>query len=148
MSEITKQVKVKEVPPHRVLRETFRHYLDFREMVMGTGSNGEGADGRKHVIEHSYWVDDGKGGRVKKTIAISLWDLQVGLSELAPRKREAIFYNVILDWKQKDVAAKMGITTVSVGQYVEAGFLQLAKRYFADEYGEEIVEAINVEDED
>jgi predicted transcriptional regulator len=35
--------------------------------------------------------------------------------------------------KQKDVADVMGITTVSVGQYVESGFAQIAKEYFAEE---------------
>lgn len=35
--------------------------------------------------------------------------------------------------KQKDVADIMGITTVSVGQYVESGFLQIAEEYFNDE---------------
>lgn len=121
-----------KIPPHRVLREVLRHYIEFRELVMGYGLLGE-ADGRKHVIEHSYWAWDDAGTRSKETIEISFWDLHNGLKELAPRKREAIFLNVILDKKQKDVAEIMGITTVSVGQYVEAGVLQLAKKYFAEQ---------------
>lgn len=120
------------VPPHRILREVLRHYTEFRELVGGYGLAQAGADGRKHVLEHSYWVENDKGERKKQTIEISFWDLHTGLKELAPRKREAIFYNVILDMKQKDVAKIMGITTVSVGQYVEAGCIQLAKRYFAE----------------
>jgi len=120
------------VPPHRILREVLRHYTEFRELVGGYGLAQAGADGRKHILEHSYWVEDDKGERKKQTISISFWDLHTGLQELAPRKREAIFYNVILDMKQKDVAKIMGITTVSVGQYVEAGCIQLAKRYFAE----------------
>jgi DNA-directed RNA polymerase specialized sigma24 family protein len=120
------------VPPHRILREVLRHYTEFRELVGGYGLAQAGADGRKHVLEHSYWVENDKGERTKQTIGISFWDLHTGLKELAPRKREAIFYNVILDMKQKDVAKIMGITTVSVGQYVEAGCIQLAKRYFAE----------------
>lgn len=120
------------VPPHRILREVLRHYTEFRELVGGYGLSQAGADGRKHVLEHSYWVENDKGERKKQTIEISFWDLHTGLKELAPRKREAIFYNVILDMKQKDVAKIMGITTVSVGQYVEAGCIQLAKRYFAE----------------
>lgn len=121
------------IPAHRVLREVLRHYTEFRELVGGYGQSGEGADGRKDTIEHSYyWYDDDKD-RHKETISISFWDLQTGLRELAPRKREAIWYNVIEDKKQKDVAKIMGITTVSVGQYVEAGVIQLAKRYFAEQ---------------
>lgn len=112
-------------PPHRVLREILRHYLEVKLFV---------ANGGDHIIEHSYYAadPDSPNGRRKETIAISFWDLHRGLRELAPRKREAIFYNVILDKKQKDVAEIMGITTVSVGQYVEAGMRQLAKQHFAE----------------
>lgn len=108
------------LPPHRVLREILRHYLEVQTYV---------ANGGDHIIEHSYLVPDGDGVR-KETVSISFWDLHRGLRELAPRKREAIFYNVILDKKQKDVAEIMSITTVSVGQYVEAGCRQLAKHHF------------------
>jgi DNA-directed RNA polymerase specialized sigma24 family protein len=121
------------IPPHRILREVLRHYTEFREMVGGYGQSGQGADGRKDTIDHSYWAIDEDGNRKKITIEISFWDLQEGLKELAPRKREAIWHNVIEDKKQKDVAKLMGITTVSVGQYVEAGVMQLAKRYFAED---------------
>lgn len=115
------------IPLHRILREVLRHYTEYRELV--------NQDGRLHVIDYGYWVYDEDGTRKsKEDVSISFWDLHQGLKELAPRKREAIFYNVILDEKQKDVAKHMGITTVSVGQYVEAGCIQLAKRYFADEY--------------
>ena len=118
------------IPKHRVLREVLRHYTEYRELV--------NQDGRSHVIRYGYWVHDRRGRRKKKELVeISFWDLHQGLRELAPRKREAIFYNVILDMKQKDVAKIMGITTVSVGQYVEAGCLQLAKQYFAEEEGNE-----------
>lgn len=110
---------------HRILREVLRHYTEYRELVS--------EDGRLHVIDYGYWVYNEDGTRKnKEDVSISFWDLYRGLKELAPRKREAIFYNVILDEKQKDVAKRMGITTVSVGQYVEAGTLQLAKRYFSE----------------
>jgi DNA-directed RNA polymerase specialized sigma24 family protein len=66
-------------------------------------------------------------------VTISFWDLHRGIKELSPRKREALFYNVILDEKQRDVADRMGITTVSVGQYVEQAVMQLAEQYFTDE---------------
>lgn len=115
------------IPLHRILREVLRHYTEYRELV--------NQDGRLHVIDYGYWVYNEDGTRKQKEdVSISFWDLYEGLKELAPRKREAIFYNVILDEKQKDVAKHMGITTVSVGQYVEAGCIQLAKRYFADEH--------------
>lgn len=111
------------IPPHRVLRDMLRHYTEFRELVNNGGD---------HVLEHSYLVPDGNGGTRKETISVSFWDLHRGIKELAPRKREALFYNVILDQKQKDVAKRMGITTVSVGQYVEAATKQLAKNHFPE----------------
>ncbi|MDB5280879.1 MAG: hypothetical protein JWR61_5834 [Ferruginibacter sp.] len=113
-----------EVPQHRILREVFRHYLEFREYVGSTGN---------HVIEHGYFLyeDDGVTIKDKIAVTISFWDLFNGLKDLSPRKREAVWYNVILDQKQRDVAKRMNITTVSVGQYVEQAMLQLSERYFA-----------------
>jgi DNA-directed RNA polymerase specialized sigma24 family protein len=127
----TKGRLTEPIPKHRVLREVYRHYLEFRDYVSSTGN---------HVIEHGYWVYDennlDSAGHPKKTrvqIRISFWDLFEGLKDLSPRKREAVWYNVILDQKQRDVAKKMAITTVSVGQYVEQAMLQLSDRYFAED---------------
>lgn len=119
----------KEEPPHRILREIFRHYLEFKEYFNQTGI---------HVIDHGYWIMDEEGHRRTAKLTFSLWDLQDSLKKLAPRKKEAIYYNVILDMKQKDVAEIMGITTVSVGQYVEQGFIQVAEDYFDE--GDYVVE--------
>lgn len=110
----------KPQPRHRILREVFRHYTEFRDLFTR-----EGID----TIEY--------GG-----LTLSLWDLQDALrpqSEggvLSDRKLEAVYYNVIRDMKQKDVAEIMGITTVSVGQYVEQAMIQLSDRYFADQPSE------------
>jgi DNA-directed RNA polymerase specialized sigma24 family protein len=107
---------------HKILREVYRHYTDFRDAV----ARGDVND----VIDYAVETEEGSGQYIPMNISFS--DLKHGLGELAPRKREAFFYNVILDWKQKDVAEKMGITTVSVGQYVDAAMIQLSKRYFAE----------------
>lgn len=116
------------IPRHRVLREVFRHYLEYRQYVSDTG---------QHVIEHGYFLYDEDGNvKDKVSITISFWDLFKGLKDLSPRKREAVWYNVILDQKQRDVAKKMDITTVSVGQYVEQAMIQLAENYFAEELSE------------
>lgn len=109
------------LPEHRVLREIIRHYLEFKDLI---------ANGADHVLTHSYLVPDDEGGTRKETISISFWDLHRGIKELAPRKREALFYNVILDQKQAEVAKRMGITTVSVGQYVDAAMRQLCKHHW------------------
>ena len=97
-----------EKKKHRLLREAIRHYDEFKDLFIIDGTT---------TISH-----DG--------IDICFIDLKGILDSLSPRKREAIYYNVILDMKQKDVADIMGITTVSVGQYVDAGFAQIAKEYF------------------
>jgi DNA-directed RNA polymerase specialized sigma24 family protein len=126
-------VREEEIPKHRILRDVFRHYLEFRDLVMSPEHDGQGghrsSDG---VIDHGYFVEDEEGNRRKVLITLSFWDLQGKLAKLSPRKRQAVFYNVILDKKQKDVAEIMEITTVSVGQYVEQAMLQLSEEYFAE----------------
>lgn len=146
VDKLTRPVRSGEIPAHRVLREVFRHYTEFKELVGQGGSS---------VLEHSYLVPNsgepaqcpgvkradkthdavkGKcihcGAAVHKvTVSFSFWDLHRGLTELAPRKREALYWNVIEDHKQKDVAKLMGITTVTVGQYVEHAMKQLVQAH-------------------
>lgn len=99
----------------RILKEVYRHYIDFQDFASREGK---------------YFISYGP-------ITLSLLDLEYGLDKLSPRKREAVYLNVIRDMKQKDAAAIMGITTVSVGQYVEQAMIQLAERYFAEMSEEE-----------
>lgn len=114
---MSKTVKSEEIVPHKILREVLRHYLEYQDLVSYQGGDS--------VIEY-------------KGIKISFWDLKDTLKPqnqgglLSDRKREAIFWNVILDKTQQEAADIMGITTVSVGQYVEQGCIQLAKKYFAE----------------
>jgi hypothetical protein len=146
---IPRAVHGSATPSHRILREIFRHYTEFREYV---------AQGNSPVLEHTYIVpidapsECGGNPRANKehealemhcvycdcemkrvSIGFNFWDLHRGLKDLAPRKREALFYNVIMDLKQKDVAKKMGITTVTVGQYVEHAFRQLVNSHLITE---------------
>jgi DNA-directed RNA polymerase specialized sigma24 family protein len=129
----TKKTKnlTQPIPLHRLLREILRHYTEYRSRVEKPELGDEMSHG---VIEYGYWIYNEDGTHKKKIdISMSFWDLHRGIKELAPRKREALFYNVILDEKQKDVAKRMGITTVSVGQYVEAATLQLVTHAFTAE---------------
>lgn len=125
-----------KVQRHKILREALRHLDEFKTFV--TQSVPEPASGKygnsaKGVInaQHAGLRDviDYQG------IELSYFDLVDALhnTKLAPRKREALFYNVIMDMKQKDVAEIMGITTVSVGQYVEQAMRKIAETYFKDE---------------
>jgi hypothetical protein len=120
-----------EMAPHKVLREVLRNYLSYRDHLAFHGDD---------VIEHSYVAWDADGTPRKVTLAVSFSDLQNSLRPqsrggvLSERKREALLYNVVFDWRQQDVAERMGITPVSVGQYADLALRQLAKRYFtADE---------------
>lgn len=94
---------------HLIIREAFRHYIDL----------------------YDYWKRTGKPTITYKGITISILDLKRILSEveLSDRKAQAFYLNVLEDKKQKEVAAEMGITTVSVGQYVNAACRQYADLY-------------------
>lgn len=135
----TKETKKSTEPmqKHRVLREIYRHYYEFEAYVSATG---------KHVIEHSQPVRNDDGdiiGRVPVTISFfDLKDAILNPEVLSERKRQAVMLNVIRDLKQKDVAAIMNITTVSVGQYVEQAMLQLSTDYFAEMLNEDELKQI------
>lgn len=123
-----KDLVLEPIPLHRILREVLRHYTEFEEYVSHSG---------KHVIDHGYWIYNEDGTQKRKvSVSISFWDLKKGLTEdgiLSKRKQQAVMLNVIKDMKQRDVADIMGITTVSVGQYVEQAVQQLAEAYFSKE---------------
>lgn len=125
---------------HKILREAYRHWPEFKALVTySTPDPPSGKYGNQQMVMNS------QRGDLKHVIeyggiTLSFFDLERALVEarLAPRKREAFFWNVLMDMKQKDVAEKMGITTVSVGQYVEQAMLQIAEVYFASEDAEEL----------
>lgn len=92
--------------PHKIVREVLRHYLELEQHCQNTGT---------WTFEYGDYV-------------ISFLDLQGCLKNLSPRKKEAVYYNVIMDWKQAKVADLMGIKTVTVGQYVEQACCQIEQR--------------------
>lgn len=132
-AEFIKEFGTAPQQPHRVLREIYRHYYEFEGLFQSTG---------QHVINYALQID-GDEGPVRIPISISFFDLRDGLKPqsedgvLSDRKLQAVMLNVIRDMKQRDVAEIMGITTVSVGQYVEHAFEQLAKLYFREFYEEQ-----------
>ena len=111
LDDLLKKMAIPFDQKHKILAEVYRNYLTFRDHFARTGQD---------TIKHG-------------PLTISFLDLQYGLSELAPRKKEAVWLNVICDMKQKDVAKIMGITTVTVGQYVKQAMLSLCKRYWDDD---------------
>jgi hypothetical protein len=127
--------KKKELPRYLILREAYRNLSQFATLAkesipgpsIGTFAgldkpiNGQ-YSGLKDVIEY-------------KGITLSYFDLLFALKKtnLPPRKREAFYYNVILDMKQKDVAKIMNISPVSVGQYVLSAVKLIEEVYFSEE---------------
>lgn len=142
LPSIPRAVHATETAEYIVLREILRHYSEFREYV---------AQGNSPDLEHTYLAPvEGVpaecpgnpkakkehealemkcvycgGGMRRVSCSFNFWDLHRGMTEVAPRKREAIMWNVIYDKKQKDVAKIMKITTVTVGQYVMHGMKSL-----------------------
>lgn len=112
---IVKEARVRE--RHRILREVYRHYLDF----------------------YDYCRREGKDSIEYAGITINIEDLKAGISELAGRKKQAFYLHVLQDLLQRDVAEIMGITTVSVGQYVDAACRQLAEIYWGDSVPKKVV---------
>lgn len=121
-----------------ILREAYRHYLTFKQFVTDTG---------KDVIEYAVPAHEGSDEWVPISICFS--DLERALKKfkdgteaqntvLSSRKEQAFLLNVILDQRQEDVAEQMGITTVSVGQYVKQAVTQLSEYYFGDMSSEDI----------
>jgi DNA-directed RNA polymerase specialized sigma subunit len=124
--------KTTKFQPHRILREVYRHYYEFQTLVSATG---------EHTLDHVVRLYDDGGNEIDRVpITISFFDLRDGLRPqneggvLSDRKLQAVMLNVVRDMKQRDVAEAMGITTVSVGQYVEHAMEQLAKTYFPEFY--------------
>jgi DNA-directed RNA polymerase specialized sigma24 family protein len=105
---------------HRILREVLRNYTVFESLCARNDDSDARLSADQYEISH-------------KGITINFLDLENCLKNLSKRKKEAVFYNVILDMKQKDVAEVMKITTVSVGQYVEQAMLQVVKELWPEE---------------
>lgn len=104
---------------HRILREIIRHYPEFKALCRQ-----QPLEGGNRTGDWDFEYQD---------LKVNLLDLQGCLTGLSPRKKQAVYYNVILDMKQKDVAEIMGITTVSVGQYVEQAMIQVAKEIWPED---------------
>jgi DNA-directed RNA polymerase specialized sigma subunit len=126
--------KATKFQPHRILREVYRHYYEFEALVSAQGD-------QVIVLDHVVRLYDDEGNEVERIpISISFFDLRDGLKPqseggvLSDRKLQALMLNVIRDMKQRDVAEIMGITTVSVGQYVEHAVEQLARIQFPEFY--------------
>ena len=117
---------------HRILREVLRNYVTLKTDAEESGYSITICAIRGCINSIDGIVRKGHPGECE-LVTINFLDLQKCLTKLSKRKKEAVFYNVILDMKQKDVAAEMGITTVSVGQYVEQAMLQIVGTLWPEE---------------
>jgi DNA-directed RNA polymerase specialized sigma24 family protein len=111
---------------HRILREVLRDYLSLKTKCLEEGQ------WDIHLGDLPSWCSEEWDSPITE-FSINFNDLKDCLHGLSTRKREAVFYNVILDMKQKDVAKIMGITTVSVGQYVDQAMLQVSRELWPQE---------------
>lgn len=102
-------------PLHRLLREVLRGYNLFEEHCALTG--------RYEITFQGH--------------TFNFLDLQKCLEGLTNRQMEAVYWFIIQDEKQKTVAERLGISTVTVGQYCEASCIQIARKLFPDHYSEE-----------
>jgi hypothetical protein len=131
--EVTVGVAVGEIETkHMCLREVLRNYL-----MLKTAAENEDWTFEICRIKGCIWynseigVQKGHEGDCEM-LTVNFLDLKNCLKKLSKRKMEAVYYNVILDMRQREVAEIMGITMVSIGQYVEAGMKQAAAELWPD----------------
>lgn len=120
-----------------IIKEAYRHYDTWQNLIAyGDGKSGHVSD----VL--TYHIPKEPGSDELVPIVISFHDLQRAWDnvKLAPRKKEAFELNILQDMLQREAADIMGITTVSVGQYVNQAASQLAEWYFADEDRRKVIE--------
>lgn len=122
---------------HKILREAYRNYLTWKDLIAYQQEK-EALDVISYTVPKSEDTDE------MVEVTISFHDLERALKQyngdlqqegtvLSKRKEQAFYLNVIRDMLQRDVAEIMGITTVSVGQYVEQGMFQLCDYYYAED---------------
>jgi predicted DNA-binding protein (UPF0251 family) len=122
---------------HKILREAYRNFLTWRDIITYPEDS-------EPPYTITYRVPKDKDSNEYVPVTISFVDLARALKSyegelksegtvLSARKEQAFFLNVLRDLRQKDVAEIMGISMVSVGQYVDQGMLKLCKYYFGEE---------------
>lgn len=104
-----------QIPLHRLLREVLKNYTVFETYCSSTGT---------YEIEH-------------RGVRINFLDLKGCLKALPPRQKEAIWWFVICDEKQKVAKEYMGISTVTVGQYTDSALLRVAQQLWPEHYQQE-----------
>ena len=97
---------------HRMLREVLKNYTVFESLCSQSG----------------HWDISHKG------VTINFLDLKGCLKNLSPRQKEAVYWFVLSDEKQKVVAERMSISTVTVGQYVESAMVRVAQQLWPEFY--------------
>lgn len=120
-----KGLRTTKIPPYVIIKEALRGYTKFKRHAALTGQD---------YIEHTYTVYDDDGIPTEKiSIELSLWDLFRGVKKISPRKREALWYGVILDKRQEEVGEIMGCRPVTCGQYANSACMQLAEEHLSEQ---------------
>ena len=142
-----KQISTNE--KYLILREIYRNYLDYsdyyqrtgRDIIVG-GTHDEDCEWRQRLVRTNKKID--ADARIKDAsctcgfaetgpVTISFLDLHGSLKNLSKRKKEAVWYNVIMSYKQREVADIMQIKMVTVGQYVKSAMKKIANEYWPED---------------
>jgi len=132
-----------------ILREIYRHYLDYSDHYQKTGhdiivggTHDEDCEWWQRLTRTNKQVDPEKrvpdapctcGFSQTGPVTISFLDLRDSLKNLSKRKKEAVWYNVIMSYKQWQVAEIMDIKMVTVGQYVKSAMIKIANEYWPED---------------
>lgn len=127
---------VKQVERHIILREAYRRISSLAALARESapapaegriGGTDKAINAQESGLSDSIELND---------IELNYFDLMAALRSIRDtvpeRKRQAFWLNVILDMKQKDVADKLQVSPVTVGQHVTSVCKALEEAYFAD----------------
>jgi len=122
---VSNTLRTKRWEPYVIVREALRHHGELRSLIELQAID---------VFEHSYIVYNEDGTPKEKiNVTLSYSDLFAGAKKLSTKKREALYLNVIRDFKQEKVAEIMGCRTATVAQYIRNACEILAEHYFNED---------------
>jgi DNA-directed RNA polymerase specialized sigma24 family protein len=129
-----KKLRTKRDPGYKIIREALRHYAEYRHHFRAHGQIGD-------VFSHTYIVyNDDAEPQEKVTVTLCYSDLLRCAKQLPQKKREALWYNIVLDKSNDEVASIMKCQTQTISQYVRSACEFLAEGYWNE--GTEKIEVL------
>jgi DNA-directed RNA polymerase specialized sigma24 family protein len=119
------KLRTTRIPLFKIVKEALNNYTTWRRHIAICQQSHTHYDG---TLCHTYIVyNEDRTPKEKVTVEMSFWDLLRGIEKISPRKREALWYGVILGKTQEEAGKIMGLRSVTVGQYSNAAAMELAK---------------------